>query len=99
MEILDYVKASLRIKTNDETIDALLADLIKAARLDLTATANISVNNFDDEDKAPLLNRAIAMFVGFNWTFDTNTIEKYKVAYDDLKAKLASSSEFNDTEE
>ncbi|MBQ0113543.1 MAG: hypothetical protein KBT03_10465 [Bacteroidales bacterium] len=99
MEILDYVKISLRISIQDEAIDALLTDLIQAAKLDLTKTANISDENFDDSELAPLLNRAIAMFVGYNWTFDERTLNNYKTIYDDLKAKLATSSAYNDSEE
>lgn len=94
MEILDFVKTSLRIRTSDEAIDMQIETLINAAKLDLTSTANISGESFDDDNKQPLLFQAVALFVGFNFISDQATADKLKARYDDLKGKLAVSRDF-----
>lgn len=96
MNILEYVKASLRIKTVDVTIDTYLSELIDSAKSDLCRTSDISSEVFIGEDINPLLKQAIAMYVGFNWTSDMNKASKYKELYDDLKAKISMSSYFSE---
>lgn len=99
MELLTYVKTSLRIKSADEQMDGYILALCEAAKLDLTRTANISADNFDDDELVPLLNQAIALFVGYNFVADQNVAEKLRRTYDDLKGKLAVSQAYTDSED
>lgn len=99
MELLQYVKSSLRIKSADEQMDAYILGLCEAGKLDLTTTANISADNFDDDELVPLLYQAVALFVGYNFVADQNVAEKLRRTYDDLKGKLAVSQTYTDVED
>lgn len=93
MTLLDYVKASLKIKTVDNNIDTYIETLIDSAKADLTNTSDVN-KNVDFAD--PLIMQAVAMYVGYNWTVNTERSDHYKKLYDDLKGKLAVSSDYTE---
>ena len=83
---LEKVKMSLRVtRTN---FDGQISDLIEEARLDLTETADIKTFDFDTCDA--LQSGAIIAYVCYKWFDD----EKYFVAYNDMKTKMALSSKY-----
>lgn len=83
---LQKVKMSLRVTA--DTFDSQISDLIEEAKLDLTNTADIRTFEFDAADQ--LQSGAVIAYVAYKWFDD----DKYFVAYNDMKQKMALSSRY-----
>lgn len=84
--LLPKVKTALRVSFN--TFDTQISDLIDEAILDLTRTADIK--SFTTADADPLQTGAVISYVAYKWFND----EKYFVAYNDMKTKMALSGSY-----
>ena len=84
--LLPKVKTALRVSFN--TFDTQISDLIDEAILDLTRTADIKPCTTADAD--PLQTGAVISYVAYKWFND----EKYFVAYNDMKTKMALSGSY-----
>lgn len=80
------VKTALRVTFT--TLDSQIEDLIEEAILDLTATADIKP--FSTSDADPLQTGAVISYVQYKWFND----DKYFVAYNDMKTKMALSGSY-----
>ncbi|MBQ2016570.1 MAG: hypothetical protein II265_01710 [Clostridia bacterium] len=83
---LAKVKTALRVSFNN--LDSQISDLIEEAILDLTATADIK--SFTTSNADALQTGAVISWVSWKWFND----DKFKVAYDDMKAKMAISGQY-----
>jgi hypothetical protein len=87
--MLEYVKLTLRIKTN--AYDTLLSELIRAGAQDL-GLAGVVNDELDieriDEVEDSLIRRAIATYVCCNFGNPTN-YDRLKKSYDEQKAQLS----------
>lgn len=92
LTLLNYVKTTLRIALNNESIDEQLEDLINAAILDMENTADIAEVDTSDS----LVRLAIVTFVKVHWTTNSSESEKLQKSYDSLKDKLALSTAYGD---
>lgn len=84
--LLPKVKTALRVSFN--TFDTQISDLIDEAILDLTRTADIK--SFTTADADALQTGAVISYVAYKWFND----EKYFVAYNDMKTKMALSGSY-----
>lgn len=78
---LTKVKTALRVSFNG--FDSQISDLIEEAILDLTASADIKP--FTTADADPYQTGAVISYVAYKWFGE----EKYFIAYNDMKAKMA----------
>ena len=83
---LAEVKKEIRVSFN--SLDTQIERLIEEAILDLTATADIKA--FTSADADSLQTGAVICYVKYMWFND----DKYKVAYDDMKEKMALSGKY-----
>lgn len=83
---LAKVKTAIRVSFNN--LDSQIYDLIEEAILDLTATADIK--SFTTSEADALQSGAVISYVSWKWYND----DKYKVAYDDTKQKMAISGKY-----
>ena len=83
---LGKVKKELRVSYT--TLDGQIEDLIEEAILDLTATADIK--SFTTSNADALQTGAVISWVSWKWFND----DKYFVAYNDMKAKMAISGQY-----
>ncbi len=83
---LAKVKTAIRVSFNN--LDSQISDLIEEAILDLTATADIK--SFTTSEADALQSGAVISYVSWKWYND----DKYKVAYDDTKQKMAISGKY-----
>lgn len=83
---LAKVKTAIRVSYNN--LDSQITDLIEEAILDLTATADIK--SFTSANADALQGGAVIAYVSWKWFND----EKYFTAYNDMKAKMALSSQY-----
>lgn len=83
---LAKVKTAIRVSFNN--LDSQISDLIEEAILDLTATADIK--SFTTSNADALQSGAVISYVSWKWYND----DKYKVAYDDTKQKMAISGKY-----
>ncbi len=95
MAFIDEVRFALtRIDTSlGSAVDTEFQRYIDAAILDLTETTDIIP--FTVESADALQKEAIIAFALYSFEKDTARKEKYKVAYDDLKEKMALSSKYS----
>jgi len=84
--LLPKVKTALRVSFN--TLDTQISDLINEAILDLTATADIKP--FTTANADPMQTGAVIAYVSYKWFND----DKYFVAYNDMKTKMALSGAY-----
>ena len=84
--LLPKVKTALRVSFN--TFDTQISDLISEAILDLTATADIKP--FTTADADPMQTGAVIAYVSYKWFNE----EKYFLAYNDMKTKMALSGAY-----
>lgn len=85
---LKKVKVALRITYTNVDIDSQISDLIEEAILDLTATADIKT--FTTADADPIQTGAVISYVSYKWYNE----DKYFVAYNDMKNKMAVSGKY-----
>ena len=85
---LKKVKVALRITYTNADIDGQISDLIEEAILDLTATADIKT--FTTADADPMQTGAVISYVSYKWYNE----DKYFVAYNDMKNKMAVSGKY-----
>ena len=83
---LAKVKTALRVSFNN--LDSQITDLIEEAILDLTATADIK--SFTSADADAIQTGAVIAYVSYKWFND----DKYFVAYNDMKTKMAVSGTY-----
>lgn len=95
MAFIDEVRFALtRIDTSlGSAVDAEFQRYIDAAILDLTETTDIIP--FTVESADALQKEAIIAYALYSFEKDTARKEKYKVAYDDRKEKMALSSKYS----
>lgn len=88
LSLIDDVKSTARITTEDEGIRQEIADLIETAMLDLEITgvdaAKINVMPID-----PLIKRAITLYVKANFGYGNPEAEKLQQNYEMLRDKLS----------
>ena len=84
--LLPKVKTALRVTFT--SLDTQISDLINEAILDLTATADIKP--FTTADADPMQTGAVIAYVSYKWFNE----EKYFVAYNDMKTKMALSGAY-----
>lgn len=87
-QFLAKVKTALRVSYTDTAIDNQITDLIDAAILDLTETADIKP--FTSADADALQTDAVISYVQYRWFDDS----KYLTIYNDMKSKLALSGKY-----
>lgn len=85
---LKKVKVALRVSYTNTDIDNQISDLIEEAILDLTATADIK--SFTSADADPIQTGAVISYVSYKWFNE----EKFFVAYNDMKQKMALSGKY-----
>ena len=83
--MLEFIKNSLRISGND--FDEEINSLIKAAKEDLKTSGIASTYLADTNNN--LVKNAIMNYCKAEFGFDNPDSEKFRRAYDNLKAKLA----------
>jgi uncharacterized phage protein (predicted DNA packaging) len=88
--LLDDVKTSLRV--SHFALDVEISDLIEAARHDLQLSG-ISLIKVNDE-KDPLIKRAITVYVKANFVPDGNEAERFQRSYDMLKNHLTLAGDY-----
>ena len=95
MALIDEVRFALtRIDTTlGSAVETELQRYIDAAILDLTSTTDIIAFTASDADA--LQKEAIIAYALYAFEKDTTRKDKYKSAYDDLKAKMALSSKYS----
>lgn len=82
MAFLDDVKVALRV--SNTSFDDEIADIIAAAKLDLTEAGAI---NTDETDK--LVKRAITLYAKANFGMSNPDMEKYHKAYERIKITMS----------
>lgn len=80
------VKTALRVSFNN--FDSQITDLVEAAILDLTETADIKP--FTSADADALQTDAVIAYCQYRWFDDS----KYFTIYNDMKAKMAISEKY-----
>ena len=86
--MLDKVKMALRIKT--DALDAELADLIEAAKLDLGIAGVVLPTQMD-----AICTRAIITFCKMSFGLPED-YDRLKASYDEQKAQLSSATGYTD---
>lgn len=89
--MLNDVKLSLRITTT--AFDVEVQDLINAARIDLIQSGISSIKAEDDKD--PLIKRAIIIYCKANFGFDNPDAERLNYSFNMLKQHLSLTSDYN----
>lgn len=98
-ELLNHVKAVLRISTNDEGINSEIKMLIKSAIVDLKMSGVKTEKIIDDDityDEIIVL--AISLYCKAKFGFDNPESEKIFESYKSLEQHLALSSEYMERE-
>ncbi len=95
MALIDEVRFALtRINTQlDTPLETELQRYIDAAILDLTATTDII--EFTALTADAMQREAVIAYALYAFEKDPTRKDKYKVAYDDLKAKMSLSSKYS----
>ena len=81
-------KVKMALRVNFTTFDTQIEDLIEEAILDLTATADIK--SFTSANADQMQTGAVIAYVAYKWFNE----EKYFVAYNDMKQKMALSGAY-----
>lgn len=89
-EYIDSFRRALRLTSRD--FDREIADLIRAARIDLALGGVFFARTEDEGD--PLIKRAVTSYVKAEFGLDNDDADKYRAAYDRLKVALALSSDY-----
>lgn len=84
--MLEVVKDALRVSGNE--FDREINDLIEACMLDLK-TSGVASSQMEDREDNKLVGRAVINYCKAEFGFDNAESEKYRQAYESLKAKLA----------
>ena len=84
--MLEVVKDALRVSGNE--FDTEINDLIEACMLDLK-TSGVASSYTEESNDNKLVKRAIINYCKAEFGFDNAESEKYRQAYESLKAKLA----------
>lgn len=84
--MLEVVKDALRVSGKE--FDREIYDLIEACRLDLE-TSGVASSKIKNGNDNKLIERAIINYCKAEFGFDNAESEKYRQAYENLKAKLA----------
>lgn len=89
----EYLAAGrLSIRTKSTAFDGEIADMILAARKDLTNGGVLRERTEDETD--PLIKRAVMNYLKAEFGLDNEDSDKYRAAYERLKVSLAMSSEY-----
>lgn len=89
MDLLQKVKAALRLTTDDEGINEEVQTLIAAAKADLLSTG-IGLEN------DPLFELAVMIYCKANFGFDNPEAERFFDAYESIKHKMMNTAEYRD---
>ena len=81
-------KVKMALRVNFTTFDTQISDLIEEAILDLTATADIK--SFTSANADQMQTGAVIAYVAYKWFNE----DKYFVAYNDMKQKMALSGAY-----
>lgn len=95
MALLDKVKVACRVTTT--AYDEELQDLIKAALDDMDITDISSWMLQEQDDLAPLIQRAVITYCKMNFGFISLTDDQYdrlKASYDEQKAQMLMNSNY-----
>lgn len=84
--MLEFIKSSLRVSGSE--FDDEIKSLINAARKDLI-TSGIAPSHLSEITNDSLVKNAIMNFCKAEFGFDNPDSEKFRNAYESLKAKLA----------
>ncbi|GEM04099.1 hypothetical protein HMI01_10870 [Halolactibacillus miurensis] len=88
MTLLDEVKVSLRLTTDDVGITSEVEELIASAKMDLIqAGVNEMLVNVDDPDA--IIKRAIKTYAKANFGYDNQEADRFNDAYVMLKQHLS----------
>lgn len=89
----EYLAAGrLAVRTKSAAFDEEIADLIRAARKDLTLGGVLPERAQDEAD--PLIKRAVMTYLKAEFGLDNDDADKYRAAYISLKTSLAMSSDY-----
>lgn len=91
MELLDKVKAALRVSTEDDGINEEIKSLISAAKADLLTTG-IHL----EED--PLFELAVMVYCKGNFGFDNPEAPRFLEIYESMKHKMMGTKEYRDAQ-
>lgn len=80
------------LRYTSPALDGEIKDLISAARDDLVLGGVLPVWALDETD--PLIKRAVGVYVKAEFGLDNSDAEKYRAAYDKLKAALTVSTKY-----
>ncbi len=89
-EYLSAFRQALRITSED--FDGELADLIRAARRDLSLGGVLPTRAEDETD--PLVKRAVMTYVKAEFGLDNEDADSYRAAYHRLKTALALATDY-----
>lgn len=92
--MLDSIKLSLRISSDNTAYDEEIKDLIQAAKLDLRISG---VASTFIKDSDPLIKQAIRTYVKAHFGYDNSDSEKLKESYSLLKRHLAIAYSINNS--
>lgn len=84
--MLEKIRKALRLNNNE--FDSEIEDLIASAKSDLLLAGII------DDEKKPLIARAIEIYCKANFGLDNSDSDKYAEAYQKLKDHLAISEDY-----
>lgn len=84
--MLEFIKSSLRVSGND--FDNEIKTLIESAKKDLM-TSGIAASRLSEINNDSLVKNAIMNYCKAEFGFDNPDSEKFRNAYESLKAKLA----------
>ncbi len=87
MALLEEVKASLRITTNDTDIMIEVEELIESAKIDLIQ-AGVDATQVDKSEPDAIIKRAIKTYAKANFGYDNPEAERFALSYDMLKQSL-----------
>lgn len=95
MELIDEVKAALRVKSNDDGILAEINTLILAAESDLISCGIIKPTNYTS-DSASLFRMAVIMYCKANFGYDNPDAPRFAETYTWIKHKMMHTEEYRD---
>ena len=89
MALLDDVKKALRISTTTTGFDGEVQDLIDAAKIDLSLSGVLAVDETDQ-----LIKRAITTYVKAFFGYDNPDADRFAKSYDMLKQHLSLAADY-----
>ena len=80
------------VRTKSTAFDGEIADLIRAARVDLALGGVLPERAQDEAD--PLIKRAVMNYIKAEFGLDNEDAEKFRAVYERLKVSLTMSSDY-----